>query len=278
MKHTVLITGCSTGIGRALALEFRRRGHVVYASARRLDAIADLAEKGIHLVALDVTDPAGVELLTAQLSYDGVKPNLVVNNAGYGAMGPLAEMPLAELRRQFETNVFSIVALVQALLPAMMAAPDARIVNISSISGVAPTPFSGAYCASKAAVNALSDALRMELAPFRIKVITVQPGAIQSEFGNSAARFAASQLPEDSLYASMRTAILNRARVSQQKTMPATEFARILANKVTASDPAATIRIGPYSQVLPWMKRWLPEKTLDRMLSRKFGVIDSHSG
>jgi NAD(P)-dependent dehydrogenase (short-subunit alcohol dehydrogenase family) len=272
MKHTVLITGCSTGIGRALAMEFHKRGHAVYASARRVEAIEDLARQGIHVVPLDVTDAASIGALQSRLSAQGVRPSILINNAGYGAMGPLAEFPLDELRRQFETNVFAVVALVQALLPQMIAAGDARIVNISSISGVTTTPFSGAYCASKAALTAMSDALRMELAPFGVRVVNVEPGGIRSEFGNTASKLAGAMLRPGSLYEPMRAAILARANASQAKSMPAETFAQRLADAVLAPDPAPTVRLGPNSRLLPFLKRWMPTRSLDRLLCRKFGV------
>jgi short-subunit dehydrogenase len=275
MKYTVLITGCSTGIGRALALEFHKRGHTVYASGRRVEALQELAAKGINVLALDVTDAKSIEALKSDLSAKGVKLNILINNAGYGAMGPMAEFPLSELRRQFETNFFSVVALVQALLPNMASAGQARIVNISSISGETPTPFSGAYCASKAAVNAMSDALRMELTPFNIKVITVQPGGIRTEFGSTAQKLVSYSSAEGSRYETMRNAILARAAVSQRKAMSAETFASKLVPAILADDPRPVIRLGPNSTLLPFLKRWVPVRMLDRMLRQKFGVTNS---
>ena len=140
-----------------------------------------------------MNDEASIDALMRRLEDDGVTVETLVNNAGYGAMGPLAELPLDELRLQFETNVFALVAMIQAVVPGMAARGSGRIVNIGSVSGVLPTPFSGAYSASKAAVHALSDALRPELAPFGIHVVTVQPGAIRSQFGATASAGAASR-------------------------------------------------------------------------------------
>ncbi|HJV75170.1 MAG TPA: SDR family oxidoreductase [Noviherbaspirillum sp.] len=276
MKKTVLITGCSSGIGRALAEQFHRSGYLVYATARRIDTLADLADAGMRVAALDVTDADSVSALRQLLGREQVKLDVLVNNAGYGAIGPLVEMPLPELRRQFETNVFSTIALVQAVLPNLLAAGSAKVVNISSVSGVMATPFAGAYCSSKAAVNILSDTLRLELAPLGIHIITVQPGGIASQFGQ-AARQSAEQLAPDSLYKPLQAQIHSRATASQDNAMPAEEFARKLFARLQAANPPAVIRLGPKSRLLPFLKRWLPARTLDGILSRKFG-LDSFKG
>jgi short-subunit dehydrogenase len=267
---TVLITGCSTGIGRALAEAFHARGHVVYATARRLETLDDLKAGGLRTAALDVNDPASIAALTRRLEADGVTVDVLVNNAGYGAMGPLAEFPLDELRRQFETNVFAVLALSQALLPGMIRRRAGRIVNIGSVSGVLVTPFSGAYCATKAAVHALSDALRMELAPFGIRVITVQPGGIQSQFGATASRGVSERRGRLSLYAPVADAIAARANASQQDATPAEDFARRMVEAVLKPRPAPVLRIGHGSFLMPFLRRWLPLAWLDRMLGRRF--------
>ncbi|HZW14420.1 MAG TPA: SDR family oxidoreductase [Noviherbaspirillum sp.] len=271
MKKTVLITGCASGIGRALAAQFHRSGYLVYATARRPETLGDLASAGMRTTALDVTDASSIAALGQLLNREEVKLDMLVNNAGYGAMGPLVEMPLAELRHQFETNVFSTVALVQAVLPHLLAAGSAKVVNISSISGVLATPFAGAYCSSKAAVNLLSDALRLELAPLGIRIITVQPGGIASQFGQSA-RKSAGDLAPDSLYKSLQAQIHARAAASQEDAMPADEFASKLYDRLHVADPSAVMRIGPKSSLLPFLKRWLPTRTLDGILARKFGL------
>jgi short-subunit dehydrogenase len=267
---TVLITGCSTGIGKALAEAFHARGHQVYATARRLESLDALKAKGIRAARLDVNDASSINALLQQLAADGATIDILVNNAGYGAMGPLAEFPQAELRRQFETNVFSVLAMTQALVPGMVSRRSGRIVNIGSVSGVLVTPFSGAYCATKAAVHALSDALRMELAPFGIQVITVQPGGIQSQFGATASQGVAARSDKLSLYAPVADAIAARANASQQDATPAADFARELVEAVLKARPAPVLRIGHGSTMMPMLKRWIPLRQLDRILSRRF--------
>jgi short-subunit dehydrogenase len=272
MPGATLITGCSSGIGRALAEEFNRRGHVVYATARRIETLDDLKARGIRTAALDVNDQESIEALMGSLAEDGMAIETLVNNAGYGAMGPLAELPPDELQRQFDTNVFAVVALIQAVVPGMAERRSGRIVNIGSVSGVLPSPFSGAYSASKAAVHALSDSLRVELAPFGIHVITVQPGAIESRFGATAGAEAARRSEALSLYAPVADAIAARSEASQQRPTPADVFARKLVDSVSAENPRPLVRIGRASLLLPLMKQWLPTRVLDRGLSRRFGL------
>ncbi len=243
---------------------------MVYATARRVETLDELKGRGLRAAALDVSDPASIRALVQRLEADGVAVDVLVNNAGYGAMGPLAEFPLDELRRQFETNVFAVMAVIQALLPGMIRRRSGRIVNIGSVSGVLVTPFSGAYCATKAAVHALSDALRMELAPFGIRVITVQPGGIRSQFGATASQGVAERSGQLSLYAPVADAIAARANASQQDATPAEDFARRMVDAVLAGNPAPVLRIGHGSFVMPFLRRWLPLSRLDSLLSRRF--------
>jgi short-subunit dehydrogenase len=268
--QTALITGCSTGIGRALAEEFHARGFVVYATARRVETLDALKAKGLRVSALDVNDSASIAALMRRLEVDGAGVDLLINNAGYGAMGPLAEFPAGELQQQFQTNVFALMAMTQAVIPGMVKRRSGRIVNIGSVSGVLVTPFSGAYCATKAAVHALSDALRMELAPFGIQVITVQPGGIQSQFGATASQGVAQRSAQLSLYAPVADAIAARANASQHDATPAADFARQMADAVLRENPAPVVRIGHGSTLMPFLRRWLPLSRLDRILSRRF--------
>lgn len=267
---TILITGCSSGIGRALALELRGRGHTVWATARRPETLQDLEARGIVAATLDVDDAASIAALAARLQAEGVVPDVLVNNAGYGAMGPLAEMPIAELRRQFDTNVLSLMAVTQALLPPMMQRRGGMVVNIGSVSGVLVTPFSGAYCATKAAVHALSDALRMELAPFGIHMMTVQPGAIQSQFGATATAGAGPRAASSSAYAAVADAIMARAGASQQGSTSAEKFSRKLADAILSPRPPSLIRIGHGSYAMPALQRWIPTWLMDRVLRKRF--------
>lgn len=267
-NDVVLITGCGSGIGKALALAFHQAGHRVCATARRLDTLSDLTAKGILTLPLDVTRAEAIGETLSQLQGMGLRVDTLVNNAGYGAMGPLLDVPSSEWQRQFEVNVFAPMALARAVMPGMIARRRGRIVNISSVSGVMTTPFAGPYCASKAAVNAMSDALRMELAPLGVQVVTVQPGGIRSSFGDSAASQV--NLAPDSPYQAVRDGVLARANESQAKAMSADDFAASLVKILSQPDVPAVVRLGEKSRLLPFLKQWLPIRLLDRVLIKRF--------
>lgn len=271
---TVLITGCSSGIGRALCEKFLTKGFHVYASARNLGSLDDLAEHPqLTKLPLDVNDASSINSAIAAIKQDNTNLDILINNAGYAAMGPLVDMPIEDLRAQFETNVFAPMELTKACLPLLMATSQqsAQVVNIGSISGITTTPFSGAYCATKAALHSLSDAHRMELAPFGIEVITVQPGAIESKFGDNSLANVLTRITPDSLYAPLKDAIKARAMASQDNPTPAAEFAESLVEQLL-NNPKPVIRIGNGSTALLLLKRWLPIKMLDKILSKKFNL------
>ena len=264
----VLITGCGSGIGKALAKAFHRQGFRVCATARRLQTMDDLSRLGIQTLSLDVTQAEDIQRVLDQLHASGLTVSMLVNNAGYGAMGPLLDLPAGEWQKQFAVNVFAPMALTRAALPGMIKRRRGTIVNISSVSGVMPTPFAGAYCASKAALNALSDSLRMELRPLGIDVVTVQPGGIQSSFGDRAADDV--QMAPDSPYQAIREGVLSRANESQSDATPADVFANQLVKQLDVSNPPAVIRLGQKSTMLPLLKWSLPTAWLDRILSARF--------
>ena len=263
----VLITGCSSGIGRALADAFKSAGFNVWASARRPEDVTALAAAGFNAVELDVNDSAALQRLAEQLG----ELDVLINNAGYGAMGPLLDGGTEAMQRQFETNVFSIVGVTQALFPALRKRKG-LVVNIGSVSGVLVTPFAGAYCASKAAVHALSDALRMELAPFGIRVMEVQPGAIESSFAKNAGHEAEQLINEQSPWFPLREGIRARAKASQDKPTPASEFAAELLKAVRQSKPLRLVRIGNGSRALPLLAVLLPKGLLESTLMKRFGL------
>lgn len=283
---TVLITGCSSGIGRALCEKYLTKGFHVYASARNIRSLNDLDEhSNLTKLTLDVNSQSSIHNAIAHIKQDNNYLDVLINNAGYAAMGPLADMPLEDLRAQFETNVFAPMELTKACLPFLMAKKElakkettknvqqhnAQVVNIGSVSGITTTPFSGAYCATKAALHSLSDAQRMELAPFGIDVITVQPGAIESKFGDNSLNNVLARITPQSLYAPLKEAIQARATASQDNPTPAAEFADTLVEQLL-NNPKAVIRIGNGSFGLPLLKRWLPVAILDKILSKKFNL------
>ncbi len=186
-SKAALITGCSTGIGRATAIRLAERGHTVYATARRPESIADLEAKGCRTLALDVTDEASMRAAVEAVEQAEGAVGALVNNAGYSQSGAVESLDLDAVRTQFETNVFGLVRMCQLVLPGMRRQRFGRIVNISSIGGKLVFPGGGAYHGTKHAVEAFSDALRWEVKGFGVDVVIVEPGLIKTEFGNAAA-------------------------------------------------------------------------------------------
>jgi len=265
---TVLITGCSSGIGRALADAFRDAGHHVWATARKPEDVEQLSAAGYTARQLDVNDSEALARLAEELP----SLDILINNAGYGAMGPLLDGGVDALRQQFETNVFAVVGVTRALFP-LLRRSRGLVVNIGSVSGVLVTPFAGAYCASKAAVHALSDALRLELAPFGVQVMEVQPGAIASQFASNAQRQAEQVLAADSAWWPLREYVQARARASQDKPTSAAVFAQGVLAAVSKSPVPAVVRLGNGSTALPLMARVLPRRVLDWALRKRFGLL-----
>ena len=271
-SRVVLITGCSTGIGRALSEEFHRRGHRVVATARRIESIADLGSKGIATFQLDVTNRADAERVIASILSSEKRIDTLVNNAGFGLIGPALDISEEELIAQLQTNVIGPHTMTRLVAPSMRTNGGGTIVNIGSISGLVTTPFAGAYCASKAAFHALSEALRMELEPFGIHVVTVQPGGIASNFGIASGKTAGRILKEDSWYAPLRKQIQERAGISQIGAMGSEEFARKLVDVLDSPKPPAVIRFGKRSFSLPFIKWALHTSLFDAVMRRQFGL------
>lgn len=186
MYKSVLVTGASSGIGEATAVHLAHKGFRVFAAARRLDKLKTLSGLGggrITPLEMDVTDEASIAAALAEISDGGGALYGLVNNAGVSVMGPLEEVPAADWRRQYETNVFGLVSVTRAVLPQMREAGRGRIINIGSVAGRIAAPFQSVYASSKHAVEGLSDSLRRELAPHGVKVSLIRPGFINTPFG-----------------------------------------------------------------------------------------------
>ena len=186
-KSVALVTGASSGIGRATALRLAALGFTVHAAARRVERMSDLANHGIHVESLDVTDDGSMVTVVDKIVSEHGRIDILVNNAGYGSYGAVEDVPIAEARRQFDVNLFGLARLTQLVLPHMRAQRDGYIVNISSMGGKIWEPLGGWYHAAKFAVEGLSDCLRVEVAEFGIKVVVVEPGSITSEWATISA-------------------------------------------------------------------------------------------
>ena len=274
----VLITGCSSGIGRAAAISLHAAGLTVYATARRVDSMADLASRGIHTLALDVTDEASMtEAAGAVEAAEGAVGTLV-NNAGYGLYGPVEQLPMDEIRRQFETNFFGLVRLTQLVLPGMRRRGGGRILNVSSMGGRITLPGGAFYHASKYAVEALSDALRMEVAEFGIDVVLIEPGPVKTPWNDvAAASLPTGQAGNGDPYAAYKTAVgasFGRTQAGLLGRFGSTseEIAKVITHAVTVQRPRARYLINPVAKSLVAMNRVLPARAYDSVLRRQYGL------
>jgi NADP-dependent 3-hydroxy acid dehydrogenase YdfG len=187
VSKAVLITGCSTGIGEATAQRLAGDGWSVYASARRLESVEHLADAGCKLLALDVTDEQSMRAAVESIEREHGAVGVLVNNAGYSQGGPIEQVPMEAVRRQFETNVFGVIFLTQLVLGGMRAQHWGKVVNVGSMGGRLTLPGGGLYHATKYSLEAISDALRFEVRGFGVDVTLIEPGLITSDFGKTAA-------------------------------------------------------------------------------------------
>ncbi|KZT08552.1 NAD(P)-binding protein [Laetiporus sulphureus 93-53] len=253
----VLVTGCSEGgIGFFLCEEFAAQGCKVYATARRVEAMESLKHESIERLKLDVTDGANVEeVVKAVLDREG-RIDVLFNNAGIPCHGPLVDIPIERFTEVFDTNATSVMRMVKAVFPSMAARKSGKIVNVGSIVGDVPTPWSGAYSASKAALKSISETLYMECAPFGVSVTHIAPGGVKSHVAdNSLARLS---IPPDSLYAGWLDKIIARINASKSpKSMATDEFARRVVKTVLSPKPPQYMTLGENA----WLFRffgWLP--------------------
>jgi NAD(P)-dependent dehydrogenase (short-subunit alcohol dehydrogenase family) len=269
MQKTVLVTGASSGIGEATALAFLAEGHKVYAAARRQDRMAGLAKAGAVLVSLDLVDDASIVAAVEHIKQAEGRLDVLVNNAGYGSYGALEDVPLSEARRQLEVNVFGLARLCQLVLPMMRAQKSGKIVNITSIGGKIWEPFGAWYHATKFAVEGLSDCLRMEVAPFGIDVIIVEPGAIRTEWSGIAVDSLrqASGKTAYAPYALQHAKMIDNSMKSSMASEPS-----VVANEIVkaskASSPKTRYAVGGGARMILFMRSILSDRLFDSLMRR----------
>jgi NAD(P)-dependent dehydrogenase (short-subunit alcohol dehydrogenase family) len=274
VTRTALITGCSSGIGRATALHLAARGWLVYATARRPDTLGPLDEAGCRTLALDVTDEMSMRSAVEQVQDAHGAVDALVNNAGYSQSGALETMPIDQVRRQFETNVYGLLRLCQLVLPGMRARGDGRIVNLSSMGGRLAFPGGGAYHASKYAVEALSDVLRFEVARFGVHVVVIEPGLIRSSFGRTAAA-GVGRAPDGPYQRFDRAVAEATERVYTHGPLarlggPPEAVARVIEHALTAPRPRPRYRVTPSARMLITTRRLLPDRAWDAVMRAQF--------
>lgn len=274
----VLVTGCSSGIGAATARRLHRAGMTVYGTGRRMDALADLAAEGIATLRLDVTDEESAHTAVEKIHAEHGAVDILVNNAGYGVIDALEEAPLDAVRAQFETNFFGSLRLAQLVLPGMRERRRGRIINVSSVFGRLSVPGNAIYAASKHAVEALSDGLRLEVAAFGVRVVLVEPGPMRTRFAaNIVARTGDGSGPYDPFRARLGD-WYDEVFGQERRTLPARfagtadDVAAVIARAARSRRPKARYPVGTLARGLLAMERGLPDPLLDRFVRAQFPV------
>jgi NAD(P)-dependent dehydrogenase (short-subunit alcohol dehydrogenase family) len=265
---TALITGASSGIGNAIASSLIQEGYVVYAAARRTDRMADLKANGAHLLSLDLTDDASITNAIKHIVDTSGRIDALINNAGYGAYGALEDVPMKEGRRQFEVNVFGLARLIQLVLPTMRAQGSGRIVNVTSIGGKIHEPMGSWYHATKFAVEGLSDCLRMELAPFGIDVVVIEPGAIATEWGPIARRSLMATSGTGPYRAQAETTEAMMAGAEDSNAAPPEVVVRAISSALSAKKPKTRYVVGGGAKPLIFLRWLLSDRAFDRLMFR----------
>jgi NAD(P)-dependent dehydrogenase (short-subunit alcohol dehydrogenase family) len=270
-SKAVLVTGCSSGIGRASALALVRAGFPVWASARKAGGLGELEQAGCRVLELDVTDErsrvAAVQRVEAEHGAVGV----LVNNAGHGGGGPVEEVPLSLIRETFDTNVFGLIRMCQLVLPGMRAQRTGVIVNLGSAAGLVTPPTGCPYAMTKYAVESLCDALRLEVDPFGIRVALIQPGAVRTRF------LANSELhtPEDDgdgPYAVFKSNVVKMTarahRDGARGVLGPDDVAKVIVKAVTSPRPKARYKVGSQARLAPVARRLLGDRWWDAVMRR----------
>ena len=280
----ILITGSSSGIGRSSALALHAAGRTVYATARRLESIKDLANQGIRTLALDVTDEESMTTAVEAIEAESGPVGVLINNAGYGLYGAVEQVPMDDIRRQFETNFFGLVRLTQLVLPGMRKARQGRILNVSSMGGRVTLPGGAFYHASKYAVEAMSDALRMEVAQFGIDVVLIEPGPVKTPWNDVAAGSMdgsgaadGTDGPADDPYAAYKKAVAGSFATVQDGPLgrlasTADDIAEVIVKAVTVGTPRTRYLINAVAKSMLATRRLLPTRASDAVLARQYGL------
>ena len=267
--QVALITGASSGIGEATALELARRGFIVYGAARRVDRMSALAARGVRVIEMDVTDDASMTSGVERVLGEQGRIDVLVNNAGYGSYGALEDVPLDEARRQFEVNVFGLARLTQLVLPHLRAQHSGRIVNVSSIGGKMYEPLGAWYHATKFAVEGLSDSLRVELEPHGVHVIVIEPGAIRTEWGGISAESALTR-SGDTAYSAQAQALARIYGVADRPGVGADPrvVAVAIGRAVTARRPRTRYAVPTSAKAILLARRLLSDRAFDAVITR----------
>ncbi len=270
--EVVLVTGASSGIGFNTALELKEKGYIVWGAARRVENLKQLEEKGINIIYLDLCDEDSIIACINEINQNSGGVDILINNAGYGSYGAIEDVEIEEAKRQFEVNIFGLSRMIQLVLPHMREKRKGKIINISSVGGKVHTPFGAWYHATKFALEALSDCLRLEVKDFNIDVIIIEPGAIKTDWGI----IASDNLKKRSI----------NSPYKEKAFLVADNLKKIYSNEKGISDPSlvcstivkAVLKkkaktrylVGKNSKTLLFAKRLLSDKLYDSILLKVF--------
>ena len=286
-SKAVLITGCSSGIGQATAKHLNARGWTVYATARRRESLAELQEAGCQTLALDVTDEESMRSAVGEVEAREGAVGVLVNNAGYSQSGAIETVSMAAVRAQFETNVFGLVRMCQLVLPGMRRQGAGKIVNLSSMGGRLTFPGGGFYHATKHAVEAISDALRFEVAGFGVQVSLIEPGLIKTGFADTAAGSLGAAQPggaspseretqgADDPYGAFNAHVgaatvgAYEGGLSRFGAGPEA-VAKVIERALTSGNPRPRYRVTPSAHLIMAQRRLLPDRAWDAVLRSQF--------
>ena len=273
ISRVVLITGCSSGIGWAAAERLARRGWTVYATARNVEAIAPLRERGCMLLPLDVTDEESMRRAVEEIERAEGAVGILINNAGYSQSGAVEAVPIEKVRRQFETNVFGLARMCQLVLPGMRRQGFGRIVNLSSMGGKLTFPGAGYYHATKHAVEAISDALRFEVRGFGVEVVVIEPGLIRTGFAETTVGSMGEDAASGGLYAGFDAGVARATRESYERGPLARlgggpeTVAETIERAISAARPRTRYTVTPSAKLLILARRLLPDRAWDSLVA-----------
>ncbi|MEU9318314.1 oxidoreductase [Streptomyces sp. NPDC048295] len=275
MQRVALVTGASSGIGAAAARRLKDAGFVVYAAARRVEQMSSLKDAGIEVLCLDVTDETSVSTAVKTIVDRSARLDVLVNNAGYGSYGVIETTPLGEGRNQFEVNLFGLARLTQLVLPVMREQGGGTVINVSSMGGKLVAPLGGWYHASKYGVEAFSDALRMETAPFGIRVVIVEPGSIRTQWGTIAAehvRGSTRSTPYEDMAEQVAKNLATSAEPTTRTASDPDVVGRAIARIAQTRRPRTRYRVGLGATPMVFLRWLLPDRAFDSLVRRAFGV------
>lgn len=266
-KKVALVTGASSGMGKEIARRLIKDGYRVYVAARSIHKMADLAGLGATPIVMDISREDDIVAAARRISAEAGGVDVLVNNAGFGLYGAVEDIPLEEARYQFEVNLFGVARLTQLVLPEMRERREGKIVNISSMGGKIYTPLGAWYHATKHALEGWSDCLRLELEPFGIDVIIIEPGLIETGFGDVVAE-GIERRSGGGTYAVMTEAVVQSTRgaYGQGRGTPSSKVAAIVSNALSARAPKTRYVVGKYAKPMIALRRWLGDRAFDRII------------